>query len=248
MAVDLASGDLLDPHGGRHDTEQRLVRMVHASNFDDDPLRMLKAVRMAVRLDFAIDPATIEAIRTRRGAITSVAAERVTYELSVIFSAGRFRRANRLLRETQLDESLGLSIGDFHEDDVSLPGSLALLVGGPRPYAEHWRWSESLLHDVLGMQRLIGQHDPIALYDAGKSLALRLPAVLRAIGREPVAIDERIFSITSLLTGNEIASLTALSPGPELGRVKRALIEAEIRGEVTTRNEAEHFVRSLLSS
>src|SRR5438874_7082725 len=48
MAVDLESGELLDPHGGRTDLTRRVVRMIDASNFDDDPLRMLKAVRMAV--------------------------------------------------------------------------------------------------------------------------------------------------------------------------------------------------------
>src|SRR5712671_5303782 len=52
MAVDLRSGALLDPHEGREDLRRHLVRMVDAGNFDDDPLRMVKAVRMAVRLDF----------------------------------------------------------------------------------------------------------------------------------------------------------------------------------------------------
>src|SRR5206468_3362062 len=54
MAVDLRSGALLDPHGGQRDLAARLVRMVDAANFDDDPLRMLKAIRMAVRLGFAL--------------------------------------------------------------------------------------------------------------------------------------------------------------------------------------------------
>jgi hypothetical protein len=248
MAVDLATGDLLDPHGGRRDIEGRLVRMIHASNFDDDPLRMLKAVRMAVRFDFRIDSSTLDAIRSRRDAIVSVAAERVTYELSVILGAGSLRHAVRLLRETRLDEPLGLASADLLADDVSLAGALALLVGDPRQYGQRWRWSESLLRDVLVMRRLIEQHDPIALYDAGRSLAMQLPAVLRAIGREPMVIDERIFSVKPLLTGDEIASLTAVPPGPQLGRMKRALVEAEIRGEVTTRDEAERFVRASSSS
>jgi hypothetical protein len=247
MAVELATGDLLDPHGGRRDVEARVVRMVRASNFDDDPLRMLKAVRMAVRLDFIIDPATVDAIRPRNDAITSMAAERVTYELAVIFAAGRLRQAVKLLRETRLDAPLGLLSADLAADDVSLAGALALLVSDPRRYAERWRWSESLLRDVLGMQRLIERHDLIALHDAGRNLAMQLPAVLRALGREPVTIDERIFSIMPLLTGDEIALLTSVPPGPQLGRIKRALVEAEVRGDVTTRSEAERFVQAFLS-
>src|SRR6266545_3397763 len=77
----------IDADLGRRDLEARVVRMVNAANFDDDPLRMLKAIRMAVRLGFAIDDVTLAAIRPRAVAIARVAAERVAYELSVIFAA-----------------------------------------------------------------------------------------------------------------------------------------------------------------
>src|ERR1043166_1000168 len=102
MAVDLAAGELLDLHGGRADLEARIVRMVDPQNFDDDPLRMLKAVRMAVVHGFEVDPATIDAIRPRAGRIINIATERVTYELSLIFSANTLRKALALLRETAL--------------------------------------------------------------------------------------------------------------------------------------------------
>src|SRR3954464_13209372 len=84
MAVDLESGELLDPHDGRGDLERRLVRMIDASNFDDDPLPMLKAVRMAVGFDSDIDGKTLDAIRTRAARIADVSVERVAYELTVI--------------------------------------------------------------------------------------------------------------------------------------------------------------------
>src|ERR1044071_6823824 len=103
MAVSLDSGELFDPYDGRGDLAARLVSMVDAANFDDDPLRMLKAVRMAVRLGFSIDPETIAAIRPRAEAIARVSAERVAYELSVIFAANAFRMAVELLHETALD-------------------------------------------------------------------------------------------------------------------------------------------------
>src|SRR4051795_12664616 len=73
MAVDLASGQLLDPHDGRGDLDRHLVRMIDALNFDDDPLRMLKAVRMAVQFDFKVDGETMDAIRLRASHIADVA-------------------------------------------------------------------------------------------------------------------------------------------------------------------------------
>ena len=243
MAVDLANGALLDPHGGRRDLAERKVRMIRASNFDDDPLRMVKGVRMAVRLDFDFDAETLDAIRSRAAQILTVAPERVTAELALIFSADRFARAVALLRETGLDVPLRLDTRDFPVDDVSYAGALALLVADPKAYAEQWRWSDSLRRDVLALQRLLESHAPIDLYDAGATIARQLPAVQRALGREPVAIDEQLFTIEPLLTGNEIAALLGIAPGPRVGVVKRALVEAQVRGEVTTREAAEQFVR-----
>ena len=237
MAVDLASGELLDPHGGRRDIEARLVRMVDAKNFDDDPLRMLKAVRMAVKLDFAVDEATIAAIRPRAAAIVTVPVERVSYELSLIFSAGRFRRAIELLGSTALDVVLfGRHLSaPVPRDDVSPAAALALLVDDPHNYAERWRWSDALLRDVLTLRRLARDHSLIALYEAGESVARQLPPMLN----EEVAMPD--FNTRALLTGDEIASRTGAS-GPEIGRLKRKLLDAQLCGNVRTREEAAALV------
>lgn len=243
MAVDLDRDALLDPHGGQRDVEARIVRMVHASNFDDDPLRTLKGVRMAVKYDMELDAATLEAIRERAARIAEVATERVTYELSVVFSSNRLRKAIDLLERTGLAEPLGLHARGVHADDVTLAGAYALLVDDPRAYAARWRWSESLLHEVLALRRLVSRHDRIALYDAGEAIARQLPALLRAMGEDDT-LDWPDFSARALLTGEEIASLTGIAPGKELGRIKRELLEAQIRGEVTTKEEATRVVLS----
>lgn len=233
MAVDLDRDVLLDPHDGQRDAAAGVVRMVRASNFDDDPLRTLKAVRMAVRYGFTIDDATMDAIRSRAEKIREVAPERVTYELSVILSSGVFRRAMSLLEQTGLADALGLRVREG-SDDLSLAAALALIVDDPRAYAERWRWSESLLRDVFALQRLVEHHDRVALYDAGESVARQLPPLLPG-----EVLDWPDFSIKPLLSGDEID----IPPGPELGRVKRALLEAQIRGDVKTREEAEAFVK-----
>lgn len=241
MAVHLAKDVLLDPHGGRADLDARLVRMVAASNFDDDPLRTLKGVRMAVKYGFAIEPATLDAIRARAPRILDVAVERVTYELSVIFSAGALHRAIVLLHKTGLAEPLGIDVRMFRADDVSLAGAYALVVADPRSYAERWRWSDALLHDVLTLQRLIEHHDRIALFDAGEDLAHQLPAVLRALQRDD-RLDYPDFATRALLGGEEIAKLANVPPGKAVGALKRALLEAQIRGEVASRDQALAFI------
>jgi len=235
IAMDLASGELSDLFDGQEDIRRRVVRMIAPQNFDDDPLRMLRGVRLAVRFGFTIDDATVAAIRRRSGRITTVAAERVTYELHAILSAGKFQRALELLNATALDEPLfGFRIDPrrFREDDVSLAAAYALLLRDPKQFAKRWRWSDSLRHDVMTLQQLMRDPSLIALYDAGEKLARQLPA------RVPMPD----FNIKPMLNGNEIASLTGKAPGPGLGAIKRALLEAQIRGEVRTRNDAEKFL------
>ena len=240
IAVSLDDGTLLDPHGGNCDLSEGLVRMIEPSNFDDDPLRCLKAVRMAVRFGFTIDPPTLAAIRSRADRIQDVASERITYELSVIFSTNRFREAVRLLHETGLDVPLfGRELtATFHTDRVPLAAALAL-VGGLQ-----WRWSTFIRRQVEALQRLAAMEGDrrVALFDAGEETALQLPPLLRALGRD-ANVPMPDFSIRALLSGEEISEMTGLPPGPGLGEIKRGLLEAQIRGEVSSRGEAEAFVR-----
>lgn len=240
MAVMLTDGRLLDPHHGADDLHARVVRMIDAGNFDDDPLRCLKAVRIAIRYGFDIEPATLDAIRTRASLITHVAAERITFELSIIFGVGYLRRAIELLRATGLDVPLfGRELTPFQSDDVSVAGAYALLVENPKPYAKKWRWSADLLREVTLLQSLMKMQGDmrVALYDAGEHVARQLPGVLRALGRDD-KVEMPDFSIRALLSGEEIG----VPEGPELGRRKRALLEAQIRGEVRTKEEAREFV------
>jgi len=247
MAVDLASGELLDPHDGRGDLSRHLVRMIDASNFDDDPLRMLKAVRMAVRFGFEIDPKTLNAIRIRAKRIAAVSVERVAYELTVIFSANAFRRAVSLLRETGLAIPLfGHSLAiEFQADDVPLAAALALLVDDAHAFAKRWRLSDALMREMQTLQRLITSHSLLDLYDAGEPIARQLPPMLRALGR-----DDRIpfpdFSIRPLLTGDEIAEIAGIDAGPRIGMLKRGLLQAELEGRISSRDAAERFIQTLL--
>jgi len=243
MAVDLASAELLDPHDGRGDLARHLVRMIDASNFDDDPLRMLKAVRMAVRFGFEIDPETLDAIRIRAARIADVSVERVAYELTVIFSANVFRRAVSLLRETGLAIPLfGQPLDtEFHADDIPLAAALALLVDDAHAFAKRWRLSDAMIREMQTLQRLINVHSLLDLYDAGEPIARQLPPVLRALGR-----DDRLpfpdFAITPLLTGDEIAAIARIEAGPRVGVLKRALLKEELEGRITTREDAERFI------
>ena len=75
---------LIDPLGGRQDLQNKIVRMCSGHAFDDDPLRMLRAVRFARQLGSAIDPATFSLCAEKHGLITGVSIERIKKELFTI--------------------------------------------------------------------------------------------------------------------------------------------------------------------
>lgn len=54
MAIDLATGALLDPHGGQADLRDRLLRFLHPASLRDDPTRLVRAARYAARLGFRL--------------------------------------------------------------------------------------------------------------------------------------------------------------------------------------------------
>lgn len=76
-------GTLVDPHGGSTDIGRRVVRLVRARHFRDDPLRCLRAARFAATLGFSIDPATRQVMRTMalEGALGELPSERILTEL-----------------------------------------------------------------------------------------------------------------------------------------------------------------------
>ena len=64
IAWDPLADAYLDPHGGRDDLRRRRLRMVDPATFSDDSLRVLRAVQLAARLEFEVDPDTRELCRT----------------------------------------------------------------------------------------------------------------------------------------------------------------------------------------
>jgi poly(A) polymerase len=126
MAEPLQGGELLDPHGGRADLDARVVRMVSPRALAEDPLRSLRAVRIAVELELSLDPDTAAAAAAHAREIERVAPERVFGELKRVVGARDVRRGLELMAAHGLTEVVlpelaslrGVRQSDFHHADV----------------------------------------------------------------------------------------------------------------------------------
>jgi poly(A) polymerase len=102
-AADLRAA-VIDRVGGLDDLDRGLVRAIGRPEvrFEEDHLRMLRAVRFAARFGFELDPATAAAIRRLAAKTKAVSRERVRDELTKMLTEGHARRAFELLDETGL--------------------------------------------------------------------------------------------------------------------------------------------------
>ncbi|MFY9579448.1 MAG: hypothetical protein WAQ33_08990, partial [Gaiellaceae bacterium] len=95
IAIPVDGGEHVDPSGGREDLQLRLLRAVSESIFEDDPLRLLRAVRLEEELGFRLAPLTEELVRKQAELVAKAAGERVVAELGRMNAAG-YRRLDEL--------------------------------------------------------------------------------------------------------------------------------------------------------
>jgi poly(A) polymerase len=104
MYYDPLTECVIDLVGGRRDLRAGVVRAIGNPNerFDEDHLRILRAVRFASRFDFAIDPATWAAVRRSVPSIKKIAAERIGEEIVRVLTEGGAARGLDLLVDSGL--------------------------------------------------------------------------------------------------------------------------------------------------
>ncbi len=114
MAFDPNERRLIDPFGGQADLAKRRIKAVEnpEDRFKEDPLRLIRAVRLATELGFQVDPETFTAIQKMAGSLAKVAKERIRDEMVKILVAQRPSSGLHLLRRTGL---LGVIIPELLE-------------------------------------------------------------------------------------------------------------------------------------
>jgi len=127
-----AVASLVDPYKGRDDLDRSIVRSIREENLSADPVRLLRAVRLAVELGFRIEQKTKEQIRRSVALLASVPGERIREELLRLFAISR---GGQFLFD--LDE-LGLLT-------VLIP-ELAMTKGVEQPVEHHW---DIFAHSVM---------------------------------------------------------------------------------------------------
>ena len=104
MAYDPKNGAIIDPFGGKTDLARRLIRAVEdpAVRFHEDPLRLMRSVRLATELDFRIEDTTLKSVTRMAHLLPSMAAERIREELMKVLESRKPSRGFNLMVRTGL--------------------------------------------------------------------------------------------------------------------------------------------------
>jgi len=232
IAVPLSGGELYDPFGGREDLELRSIRAVTDTIFEDDPLRLLRAVRLEDELGFRLAPLTEELVRRHAGLASAPSGERILAELRRLSAAG-----HRRLDETGLLAALG---GSLHarlercdDADYRLVCAFGEALTGLPISNDTRRFMRALTRAVRPADRSMRAIHRFRL--AAEPWALEALAYLGA--EELAALVEEARDNDRpepLVRGDELG----LAPGPAVGRLLAEIDEERAVGTIRTREEA----------
>jgi len=167
LFYDIASFSIIDHVGGLADLEARRLRVIGDPlvRFTEDPVRMLRALEFAARLDFSLDESTREGIYTRAPLIAEAAPARIREELNELF---RHAVAGKVLRQAQASGLLEPLLAGYEGDEATF----ALLDRIDARTAGGSKISEPLVLAALFLSRFLRQCPPTIDLPIGEVLEL----------------------------------------------------------------------------
>ncbi len=250
MAWEASTDRLIDPHDGLKDLERRVLRAVGDPEirFVEDYTRALRALRFAAQLDFEIEWETWKSIcaavphlNDAREGQRLVPYELIAREMLKGFVANSVRTAD-LWQESGATAELMPELSEWPEAvrtarERLMQKDVTRIVG------------ESIVPAKIAFALSIAYRGP----EAAGALVRRLKLFSAGLGVDE-ALAHRLASggdialykelgLKPLLEGETVMRLLMLSPGPDVGRALDLLLDAQGKGSVASREEAEVFLK-----
>ena len=160
IAVSLSKGaikDIIDLWGGFQDLKDKTIRTVGnpLDRFNEDALRMMRAIRFAVELDFTIENNTFKSIQSQKNALKNISIERIRDEFTKIIMSPQPKRGIELLNEAgilfhvtlELEKGIGVKQPQAHAYDVWEHLLRCLQCSADKGYPLELRLA-ALFHDI----------------------------------------------------------------------------------------------------
>ena len=167
-------GELLDLFDGQKDLDNKIIKAVGNAKerFNEDALRMIRAIRLAIILGFKIEPKTLKAIQEDAGLIQFIAKERIRDELVKMIMSDNPGQAISLLKETnllkyiipELEKGINVDQNLHHIYTVYEHSILSLKFAAKKNYKLEVRLA-ALLHEIAKPQVKEGEGPNATFYN-----------------------------------------------------------------------------------
>jgi tRNA nucleotidyltransferase (CCA-adding enzyme) len=270
----MASGRLIDPHGGRRDLKAHVIRVLHEDSFRDDATRIMRAVRYAGRFGFKIEPKTLRLLRRGLPYLRPISGARLRRELERVSEEECVPDVLRLAGQLGVLSALHTSLAagrhvlraaegiDRHPERDALLLCLLLSAATPRAAADAIRrlsLTRRQAEAVRGLQALRRLEGRLATASCRPSAVVRLlepvpPVSVQAFARLTAnkLAGQRARSYLDewrhakpCLNGRDVRSI-GIAQGKPVGRALDALREARLDGRAQTRDDEEALVKKML--
>ncbi|MGT2742959.1 CCA tRNA nucleotidyltransferase [Streptococcus plurextorum] len=247
-----------------------------SERFNEDALRIMRGLRFAATLDFDIESQTFEAMTTHAPLLGKISVERSFIEFDKLLMAPYWRKGIEMLRRTgaynylpnlahtddnwqslldQLDQAFTFT----RSEQAWAAVLIALKEEQPKTFLKNWKTSVHFQKEVekivaVYQERLEHEVTHLQVYRYGKETILLAEQLRQA---QALSVDfERIEALNQTLAihdkheivvnGGVLMTELGFKPGPDLGRLLKAIEEAIVEGHLANEKEAIFaFIKSL---
>ena len=260
--------EIVDYFGGIEDLEKEIIRCVGnpMERFNEDALRMMRAVRFAGQLGFSIESETFNAIRTLKANLERVAVERMKVEFEKMILSPHRALAFKPFVESELYHSCPdfkeaketlLKLGEFPLEKLTITQAWILFayyerlsIPQLRKVLKNWKSSNDQISTILtGYQtlraRLEKEWDAFLAYECPEVLAIEVEQLLPGIGHSEQLVElEEVYRQLPIRSMKDIQidgfgvkeALGLEKMGPIIGEVLQALQTEILSGRLPNEN------------
>ncbi|AIC98643.1 CCA-adding enzyme [Bacillus subtilis] len=266
-----ADGKVLDYFGGKKDIDQKVIRTVGKpeDRFQEDALRMLRAVRFMSQLGFTLSPETEEAIAKEKSLLSHVSVERKTIEFEKLLQGRASRQALQTLIQTRLYEELPgfyhkrenlistsefpfFSLTSLEELWAALLINLGIVLKDAPLFLKAWKLPGKVIKEAIHIADTFGQSlDAMTMYRAGEKALLSAAKISQL--RQNEKLDEKklkdiqyayqnlpIKSLKDLdITGKDLLALRNRPAGKWVSEELQRIEQAVVTGKLS--NQKKHI-------
>lgn len=203
MALKIKKYEIVDLFGGQEDLKNKIIRAVGnpIERFDEDALRVLRAIRFCSELDFSLEEKTMDAIQKKAGLLEMISKERIRDEFIKIIMSNKPAEGIELVRELgilkrvapELEEGWGIAQHEPHRYTVWEHNIRSLIYAS----AQNWPFETrlaSLLHDIGKPRAKQGEGEESTFYNH-EILGAELTAQILSRLKFPKDISEKIIKL-----------------------------------------------------